>query len=162
VRPASTLEPAPPPLSSHPLFALVVALPPLAMGAGALRGALARRRARGAGARTVRQAASQAQRALADLARNPQPGAALSDLSRALIAFLEARLTLSLRGQTHLRVRALLVDRGVPGPLGDAVVTELENCEFARFAPEADRGAVLAQAVQRVRALIEQIDGAAS
>jgi hypothetical protein len=42
------------------------------------------------------------------------------------------------------------------------VVAELENCEFARFAPEADRRTVLAEAVQRVRALVEQIDGAAS
>jgi hypothetical protein len=162
VRPTSTLSPARPPLSTHPLFALVVALPPLAMGADALRRAWGRRRASGAGERAIRQAASQAQRALTEVARSPQPGEALSALSRALVAFLEARLTLSLRGQTHSRTRALLVERSVPSPLADAVVAELENCEFARFAPEADRRTVLAEAVQRVRALVEQIDGAVS
>ena len=143
------------PLHSTFWFLLALCLPPLG-----LVGLVARDRALAhigatAGGRAARRAQSVA---TADLARIPRdPASAYTAIARVLVAYLDARFEQTFRGLTHGQLGAALAARGVGEDTVRALVTELENCDFARFAPSADAGAVEA-AVERSQALVTRIE----
>ncbi len=146
------------PAYRSPLFFAALALPPLLL-IGLLAGDRVRaRRAGGAAARTARRAAADARR---ELERLRTGGAeAFAGIARALLHYLEARFGEPFNGLTHerlaARLRALGVDDGTAGDL----LAELENCDFARFAPSATRAGELDEAVKRAGALVGRIEQA--
>ena len=80
-------------------------------------------------------------------------------VANALVAYLEARFQQAFKGLTHPQLAQALRERGVPDAAVGALVSELENCDFARFAPAAAGGSV-AEAAARAEAIVGQIEGA--
>ena len=138
-------------------FLLALLLPPLGF-----IGLVARDRAllhlgATAGGRNARKAGSVALGELSKVPRDPQ--VAYAEIARTLLVFLEARFEHTFRGLTHGQLGDVLRAREVdPGTVRD-LVAELENCDFARFAPAADAGAVDA-AVARAVALVKRVEEA--
>jgi hypothetical protein len=85
-----------------------------------------------------------------------------SATSAALLRYVEDRFGLPAQGLTHDALRTRLVAEGVPEPLCSALVTELENCDFARFAPASTREDEMRQSLDRAATLLAEIDGEAS
>ena len=56
------------------------------------------------------------------------------------------------------QLRALLVERGFAKDTAEAIVKELENCDFARFAPSASGPGEMKAAARRVRTLLGFIE----
>jgi hypothetical protein len=59
---------------------------------------------------------------------------------------------------TREQLRAYLGARGFPEETVDALARELENCDFARFAPSASGPGEMRAALRRVRALLTAIE----
>jgi len=59
---------------------------------------------------------------------------------------------------TRERLREYLTMRGFPEETVDALARELENCDFARFAPSASGPGEMRAALRRVRALLGAIE----
>jgi hypothetical protein len=78
-------------------------------------------------------------------------------LARALLGFLEDRLEEPVAGDTMSELRYRLRDRGFQGELVEKVVTELESCDFARFARDAGITDEKHQALGRVEQLIRDL-----
>ena len=55
-------------------------------------------------------------------------------------------------------LREHLVKHGFDKETAEAVVKELENCDFARFAPSASGSGEMRAALRRVRALLSAIE----
>ncbi len=139
-------------------FWLALFLPPLGFLALVARdGALAHLGAT-AGERAARKAAAVATAELGHVPRDPET--AYGAIARALLTFLEARFGQSFRGLTHAQLGCALEENGVEASTVGDLVAELENCDFARFAPSADAGAVDA-AVERASALVQRIEASA-
>jgi len=156
--PVSDLAAPPVPWHTEPLYWVLVAVAPGLFVTRRVRSFLSARRDASAGARAVRDAAASAQRTLAELGRQPAGREGFSALSRVLVTFIEVRFEVTARGLTHDVLRCTLMARGLGDEPTQALVRELENCEFARFAPEADRPQVLGEALQRSRELIARLD----
>jgi hypothetical protein len=108
-----------------------------------------------AGGRSARKAGGVAGAQLAKVPRDPK--VAYSAIAKVLLEFLEARFEQTFRGLTHGQLGAALEAQGVEADCVRDLVTELENCDFARFAPSADAGAVDA-AVERASAIVNRIE----
>ena len=78
-------------------------------------------------------------------------------LSRALTGFMEDRANLPVTGLTHDELRAATRASGYDAALADRLITELENCDFARFAPAASADAQMRDSLARVRGLIDEL-----
>jgi hypothetical protein len=61
---------------------------------------------------------------------------------------------------TLIELQPFLLQRGVPEETVRAVIGELENCDFARFAPAAQGRDEMRAAVKRVRELLLAIERA--
>ena len=129
----------------------------LGLGAVAVAWILARRR-RQAPDRTRAGALATAQRQLEGAARlGPDVGYAA--VRAAIDAYLDLRAGVRLVGSTDQVAHATLQRAGAEAGDADALVTELQHLDFARFAPGADREGDLGETSARVRKLLERIDG---
>ncbi|MCC6622277.1 MAG: protein BatD [Deltaproteobacteria bacterium] len=79
-------------------------------------------------------------------------------LARTLTSYLEERANIPATGMTHDQVRATATRVGYPADLVDAVVVEMENCDFARFAPSGSASEKMREAHARVSGIIESLD----
>jgi hypothetical protein len=151
----------PQPLARTSVYWLIVAGVALLVAAVELVCFLRRRRRRNAGALRVRRARSTAERYLRDAeghARGGKPTEFFAEVSRALDRYCRDRFALPLKGRTHQAVRQDLAVRGADESLADDLVTELENCDYARFAPVETRGEEMRASLERTRALLARLD----
>lgn len=119
------------------------------------------RRRRNADRIRVRKARSTAERYLREAdgyARAGRTTEFFAEVARALDRYCHDRFALSLKGRTHQAVRRDLADRGADEALADDLVTELENCDYARFAPVEMRAEEMRASLDRARALIARLD----
>ncbi len=149
------------PLTGTTLFWLLLALPPALFGLVELRFRLRRRRDRnpqarlsraaGANARKRLKAAEQAQRD--DLVKD-----CFGQIARTFVSYFEERANLPATGMTHDELREAAGQAGYPRELLDAVVVELENCDFARFAPAAVVGQQMRESLSRAEELVRRLE----
>lgn len=126
-----------------------------------VRWRLQRRQQSQAGALRTRRALSSARARLRDAEKHLKAGQVpelFSATSAALLQYVEDRFGLVALGLTHEVLRARLVERGVPDELATSLVAELENCDFARFAPASTRGDEMRNALDRAGRLLAEID----
>ena len=136
----------------------------LGWGAVELRWRLHRRQASQAGALRTRRALTTARaqlRAAEGQLKQGKVREAFSATSAILLQYVEDRFGLTALGLTHDVLRARLLEAGVSEALAAELVAELENCDFARFAPANTRDDELRQALDRATSLLAEIDAAA-
>lgn len=157
IRKAPTLEStAAGPAYRHPLLWLAAVLPPLALLGLILAGRVRRQRASTAGSRAARNAAKVATEALGR-AGKAAPRAAYTTLAQTLERYLETRFAQPFKGLTHAGLTERLTGLGVREETAAAAIHELENCDFARFAPGSGADDV-SEAAGRMAALIARIE----
>jgi hypothetical protein len=148
------------------LLAGVLAAPPLLL-LGLVLGERLRDRLRRETARSrLRKARSGARRRLRTAEALARSGADhvgpafFGELAKALYDHLEVVLGAPATGMTLAELGPFLRKRGFPEETAAAIVDELENCDFARFAPAAAAESELKAAVKRVRGLLAAIEAA--
>jgi BatD DUF11 like domain len=107
-----------------------------------------------------KRAESEAKKRLNSLARKPEEIATekfFAELERSLVVFLEDRLEVQVAGDTNTELRRRLVDRGIPAGLAEQVVSEIEACDFARFARRGGAMDERQHALRRMQKLISLI-----
>ncbi len=107
---------------------------------------------------TTRGARGKAQkrlRALRSVRDNPRE--LYAELQRILGDFLSQRFAIS-PGASRESMRTRLVERGAPEGIVEQLLSELDNCDFARFAPGADRASAADAALARSEQLIVTLD----
>ncbi|MCU1277515.1 MAG: putative batD protein [bacterium] len=87
-----------------------------------------------------------------------RPSAFFGECARVLNEHLEYRLGAKVEALTLGELRAHLTARGFDKETVEATVKELENCDFARFAPSASGPGEMRAAMRRVRALLGMIE----
>jgi hypothetical protein len=80
------------------------------------------------------------------------------EIARVLTEHIEERVGEPVSAMTRDRLHDLLVARNFPAETVEAIVRELENCDFARFAPSASGPGEMRAAMRRVRALLTAIE----
>jgi hypothetical protein len=90
--------------------------------------------------------------------RGNRAGKFFGELARVLQEHIEERVGEPVAALTREKLRELLQTRGFPDDTVDALVHELENCDFARFAPSASGPGEMRSALRRVRALLGAIE----
>jgi hypothetical protein len=93
-----------------------------------------------------------------DAAANSTPEQAYTQISDVLLAFASDKTQLAVRGLTLDETRTLFVQKGADETLIDAFIEELENCDFARFAPGAQEQVAMESAFVRAFDLIAQLE----
>jgi BatD DUF11 like domain len=89
-----------------------------------------------------------------------RPSAFFGECARVLYEHLEYRLGQKVEALTLAELRAHLLARGFEKETAEAIVKELENCEFARFAPSASGPGEMRAALRRTRTLLGWIEKA--
>src|SRR5262249_2751745 len=84
--------------------------------------------------------------------RGGRAGKFFGEVSRVLQEHIEERVGEPVTALTRDQLRDLLTRRGFPEETVDALVRELENCDFARFAPSASGPGEMRAALRRGRA----------
>lgn len=143
------------------LAIVLLALPPGAWLLVLIGDGLRRRLARETAGSKRRRAQRSARRRLRVAEYNikaQRPGAFFGECARVLYEHLEYRLGAKVEGLTLAELRDHLVARGFEREAAEAVVQELENCDFARFAPSASGPGEMRAALRRVRALLSEIE----
>lgn len=79
-------------------------------------------------------------------------------LSRTLVGYLEEKLTLATGSLTHASLRREAVSSGLPPELVGEVINELENCDFARFAPRETLHQQMGDSLARVHSLLGRLE----
>ncbi len=87
-----------------------------------------------------------------------RPSAFFGECARVLYEHLEYRLGAKVEALTLSELREHLVARGFQRETAESVVKELENCDFARFAPSASGPGEMRAAMRRVRILLGMIE----
>ncbi len=87
-----------------------------------------------------------------------RPPAFFAECARAIYEHLEFRLGTKVESYTHDELRSRLVQSGFSKETAEAIARELENCDFARFAPSASGPGEMRAAVRRVRTLLGFIE----
>ncbi|MDJ0765559.1 MAG: BatD family protein [Myxococcota bacterium] len=87
------------------------------------------------------------------------PEAFYGELARVLMVFLEERLETAVIGDTNAELKARLIDRNFSEEQAQQVVTEMESCDFARFAQSAGKGEERRQALDRMAGFIRDLAG---
>lgn len=142
--------------SSAPLSGIwpVIWGPPVAFLALLGLGRWRRGRRASAGARTAKGAEQRCLRALAQLPKSAESYGAMHQL---LMQYLEARFSESFSGLTYAQLKAKLVALNAPEATVQAWLDELENLDFARFAPGGSARDV-GEAVQRAKRLVSHLE----
>lgn len=143
---------------ARPWFIIGAALPPLAFLGLLLLGRVRRSRDAHAPQRSAKRAHGVARSRLNEIGRG-KVEAPYAAVSHALMEFLEARLGQPVKGLTHAALSALLQANGATAAHTQALVAELENCDFARFAPTGGLAGV-EECVARARGLVDELEGA--
>jgi|GEM_PF-1146118 len=149
-------------LATTPLFWLLFAVPLLGFVAVEVRFRRRRREASDPLGRKSRGAVGNARKRLSAAEQALKDGLVkdfYGQIARTLIHFFEERVHLPATGQTHDELRRAAQARGFSAELMDEVITELENCDFARFAPAESANADMKATVDRVEALIAKLAG---
>lgn len=81
-----------------------------------------------------------------------------NQITRALLGYLEDRFGVAASGMTHDAIRRFFAEKGCDSQLADQLISELENCDFARFAPAAVRKEEMQRSLDRSLALLETLD----
>lgn len=90
--------------------------------------------------------------------RAGRAGKFFGEIARVLIEQIEERVGIPVAAMTREQLRQLLAQRGFSEETVDALVHELENCDFARFAPSASGPGEMRAALRRVRTLLGAIE----
>lgn len=90
--------------------------------------------------------------------KGSRAGKFFGEIARVLIEHVEERVGEPVAAMTRDQLRSFLPQRGFPEETVDALVRELENCDFARFAPSASGPGEMRAALRRVRALLHAIE----
>lgn len=150
-----------PALGQQPLFAALMAGPPVLLLLLVAVDAL-RRRARADTPAARRRHAAQAAharlataQAAADERRATDAYAAIAD---ALTELATERTGVAIRGLTLDEARASLAARGVPSEVIDGLSAELEHCDFARFAPGGRGDDAVRAALTRASEVIARLE----
>jgi hypothetical protein len=142
----------------QPWFLLGALAPPLAFLGLLLLGRLRRKRDAQAPQRSAKRAQGVARARLAAIARG-KVDAPYAAVSHALMDFLESRIGQPVNGLTHGALTQLLQAKGATQTQTGALVAELENCDYARFAPSGGLAGV-EECVARACALVDELEGA--
>lgn len=108
--------------------------------------------------RRARQTAERRLKGLEPLLAAGQSEDVFREVADTLHQFMIDRFQLSLRGRTHDATRRALEDLGASGDTAAGFVQELENCDFARFAPVEMRGEEMRRSMERARELMAALD----
>jgi hypothetical protein len=87
-----------------------------------------------------------------------RPSAFFGECARVIYEHLEYCLGQKVEALTLGELRPFLEQRGFQKETAEAVVRELENCDFARFAPSASGPGEMRAALRRVRTLLGWIE----
>lgn len=87
-----------------------------------------------------------------------RPPAFFGECARAIYEHLEFRLSGKVESYTVDELRVHLIERGFSKETAEAIVRELENCDFARFAPSASGPGEMRAALRRVKTLLGFIE----
>lgn len=147
------LSPAPEPASRLLLVLIVLFAAPMLFGGVWFRDRHLERRESGAGARAARSACTKANTELDRLG----PDATHGQVARVLVDYLQVRTGEALRGLTRPQLARALRERGVSEQMTTELVAELENADFARFAPAGSDGEVK-NAIKRARRILKGIE----
>jgi hypothetical protein len=90
--------------------------------------------------------------------RGNRPAMFFGEVARVLIEHIEERVGEPVSAMTRDQLREHLAGRGFPDETVDALVRELESCDFARFAPSASGPGEMRAALRRVRTLLGAIE----
>jgi hypothetical protein len=145
------------PVHREPWFWVIAALPPL--GFAGLLIAERIRRSRVPGGRG--RARLRLREAGLHLRGNRAPQF-FAELARVLDERLSEALGQPARALTRPQLAAQLEERGLPADLIRRIGDELDNCDFARFTPAAAAPEEMRAALERTRALADDIDRAAA
>jgi hypothetical protein len=140
---------------------IMLAVPPgawlLVLVGDALRRRLERETA-GSKRRRARRSARRRLRVAEYHIKAQRPSAFFGECARVIYEHLEYRLGAKVEALTLGELRVHLTARGFDRDTVEATVQELENCDFARFAPSASGPGEMRAALRRVRILIGLIE----
>jgi hypothetical protein len=161
VRTESALARRAPGLHQRAWYGFVLGAAPLALcllvltrlGSRSLR----KRRESSSGARRFREAQDKLDEARA-AAERADAQAALGAVAAGLKRGLESRLEEPVGGYTREALRRHLGQRGMPAPLTDRLLTQLETCELARFDPAEKSRAELTTEVEKARGVLRELE----
>lgn len=80
-------------------------------------------------------------------------------VNRTFTSYFEERLNVAARGMTHEALRGALQGYGYAPEMVDDLIVELENCDFARFAPSQDAEEDMRDALDRAQRLLRRLEG---
>jgi oxygen tolerance protein BatD len=143
------------PLHRRAWFWLLAAVPPLGYAGLRIAERLRRRRDPGGRGRT-----RQRLRSAAAHLRAQHAAEFFAELARALDDRLGEALGQPARALTRPQLGQLLLERGFSAELIQRITDELDNCDFARFTPAASAPDEMRAALERTRALVDEIDRA--
>jgi hypothetical protein len=108
--------------------------------------------------RRVRRSARRRLRAAEYYIKTQRPSGFFGECARVLYEYLEYRLGSKVEALTLAELDEHLSKHGFTRETARAVVMELENCDFARFALSAAEPGEMRAALRRVRALLGLIE----
>ena len=149
------------PLSTLPLYWGFLALPLLGFMLVETRWRLRERDRKHPGQRASRSAHANSKkrlRAAEQAMRDKLVKDFYGQIARTLVGYLEERANIPATGMTHDEVRSAARDAGYPGELADRVIVEMENCDFARFAPHGSASERMRETLDRTAELLSQLD----
>lgn len=149
------------PLSSSPLYWALLGLPLLFFAVIEVRWRIGERDRRRPGERRARTAHANSKkrlRAAEQALRDRLVKDFYGQIARTLTAYLEERANIPATGMTHDEVRRAASEAGYPGELVERVIVEMENCDFARFAPHGSASDRMRETLDRAAALLAELD----
>lgn len=149
------------PLARHPLYLAAVLLPFIAFVAFELLWRRRQNDVKNPERRAARDAHTNAKKRLRAAESALKDGLVkdfYGQLSRTLTSYLEERANIPATGMTHSEVRVAARAAGYPEALVDRWVVEMENCDFARFAPSGSAADKMKEASQRVATLVDDLE----
>ncbi len=161
VRARSALLRAQTPIHQYGWFWWAVIAGPLLFAAAAATSALRERMSRAHADKRGERAFRSAQLALDAAqasARGGDAKAAQAAIANAIKSAVEARLDEPVGGLTYPALRQHLVARGMPAPLVERVVSQLEAGELSRFSPVLESKSELETALERSRGVVRELE----
>ena len=101
--------------------------------------------------------AQQAQKKAARLLGDGRVTDFYAALKGALLDGLESKLGLAPHGLTLEELKSDMQRVGFSSEISDKIVSEIENCDFGRFAPSSSRGEQMQESLDRVRRLLKAL-----
>lgn len=143
------------------VFPILLGVPPLAFLLVVVVDKLRERLRRETPRARLRRARGRARKRLrvAELhIRGGRAGKFFGEIARVLNEHIEEKVGEPVSAMTRDQLREFLVRHNFPADTIEALVRELENCDFARFAPSASGPGEMRAAMRRARALLQAIE----